>query len=363
MKRKFAGAALLMCLAAGAFMVQGCSKANPDGSSKENNNPRKLNVADYVTLGEYKGISITKTEPKTYTDADFDETIRRLFDQYEYYTLVPIEDRDAAENGDTLQIEYTGYMDGKPFAGGNGSANLTLGSNSFIPGFEEGLVGAKAGEEVTLDISFPDPYPNNPDFSGKPCQFKVTVKGLFTKEMDEFTDEFAKEMGYESAEQCRKKLISEQNQQYVDMADTANEKAALTAIIDGSTFSENFPEELWQEYYDEKFNTYATYADENNIPLGSFLATYADGMTVEELQNMSKDYADEQCRYYLVLMSIAEKEGITASDKEVESYEDMQKESFTMTDEEYSKYTNDIKVEEHIMSEKAMDLIMENVVY
>lgn len=143
-------------------------------------------ISKYVKLGDYKNLEVTETKTEI-TDADVEDYISQ---QLTYKAEEITEDRPVQEN-DTVNIDYTGYLDGEAFDGGSATdSDLLIGSNSFIDGFESGLIGKSKGEEVTLDLTFPDPYSNNPDLAGKPVQFKVKINAI--KAAPELTDEWVK---------------------------------------------------------------------------------------------------------------------------------------------------------------------------
>ena len=143
-------------------------------------------ISKYVKLGDYKNLEVTETKQEI-GDADVEDYISQ---QLTYKAEEITEDRPVQEN-DTVNIDYTGYLDGEAFDGGSATdADLLIGSNSFIEGFESGLIGKSKGEEVTLDLNFPDPYSNNPDLAGKAVQFKVKINTI--KAAPELTDEWVK---------------------------------------------------------------------------------------------------------------------------------------------------------------------------
>ena len=178
---------------------------------------------DYVTISQYKGLEVEKATPAEVTDEDVESYISSMCEANSTSTVVT--DR-VAQDGDTVTIDYEGKMDGVAFDGGSAvDAPLTLGSNSFIDGFEEGIVGHGIGETFDLDLVFPDPYPNNPDFAGKPVVFTVTVKGITQVDVPELTDELVKTTLSETSQ-----TVEEYKQEVRDFLESNNESAARNTL-------------------------------------------------------------------------------------------------------------------------------------
>ena len=187
-KWKIAG----ICLAAAvAVAASGCGKKTETESTAAESAAAETEeyVAESsVKLGEYKGIAVTVTEASV-TDEEVENQIQQVLNSKAEYREV---DR-AAQTGDQVNIDYKGLLDGEAFEGGTAEGyDLTLGSGSFIDGFEDGLVGAVKGDQKDLNLTFPDPYPNNPDLAGKEVVFEVTVNAVKERSIPELTDEFVK---------------------------------------------------------------------------------------------------------------------------------------------------------------------------
>ena len=229
------GAAALMMFATGCSGQKSAKDASQAESTAEGETPAETEeyVAEgSITLGEYKGIPVTVTEP-TVTDEEVDAQIQQLLNSSAEYLEV---DREA-QLGDQVNIDYKGMKDGVAFDGGTAEGyDLVLGSNSFIDGFESGLVGAKKGEEVTLNLTFPDPYQNNPDLAGQAVVFEVKVNNVKEKTVPELTDDFVAKVSPEdgTVEKLRenmKAFILEQKQYQIDNQRNTD---ILNAVIDKS---------------------------------------------------------------------------------------------------------------------------------
>ncbi|MBQ9347505.1 MAG: trigger factor, partial [Oscillibacter sp.] len=183
-----------------------------------------------VTLGQYKGLTAPKAEPKV-TEADVDARLQQLADRNTRLVSV---DREAKE-GDTVVIDFEGFLEGRPFEGGKGTNhNLELGSHSFVPGFEDQLIGAKAEDELDLDITFPDNYA--PELAGRDVVFKVKVHEVKEKDVPEMDDEFAKDVSeFDTLAELRadleKKLLDGMNKD----AQRVYEDALMEQVAEGIT--------------------------------------------------------------------------------------------------------------------------------
>lgn len=393
MRRKFMGrravAVSLTAALAASMLMTGCNKTDSETSAAvtetetgtegetETEEPvtissetstaadlladRNIDLADYIELGEYKGIEVTKVEAEVYTEEDFEKDIQQYLNYQGEYDLEEITDHEEAELGDTVAIDYVGTMDGEEFSGGSGSSDLTLGSGSFIDGFEDGLVGAKVGDEVVLDLTFPEDYSSS-SLAGQDVTFTVTVNGLYTKQIHEFTDDMANSMfGYDSVEEAKLAIINSTNTDNQEEAEETMQSEMITKLIDASTIKA-YPEDLHQEYYDTYYNYYNDYATSYGYDLETFLSNYY-GMTEDDLKTAAESYADSQCSYFLVLMSIADKEGLSVTPEEVEDYVAAEIEENSLTASSFWSQVTEQDVRENLLGNKAIDLVMDNVVY
>ena len=156
----------------------------------------EINADEYVTLGDYKGLEVV-SNVVTITDADVDAYIEYMLSM-SGGALEEVTDRDVVENGDVANIDYIGKKDGVAFDGGTAEGyDLGIGTGTFIPGFEEGLVGVKKGETVDLNLTFPENY-SAADLAGAEVVFTVTVNGIYKEVTPEFTDEYVAELGIEN---------------------------------------------------------------------------------------------------------------------------------------------------------------------
>lgn len=348
------GAAALMMFATGCSGQKSAKDASQAESTAEGETPAEMEeyVAEgSITLGEYKGIPVTVTEP-TVTDEEVDAQIQQLLNSSAEYLEV---DREA-QLGDQVNIDYKGMKDGVAFDGGTAEGyDLVLGSNSFIDGFESGLVGAKKGEEVTLNLTFPDPYQNNPDLAGQAVVFEVKVNNVKEKTVPELTDDFVAKVSPEdgTVEKLRenmKAFILEQKQYQIDNQRNTD---ILNAVIDKSEIV------CATDDVDKNYETQVQYYTNQASMYGLDLATYASlmGMDEEGLKSELRNVARDMTKQEMLLKEIASRENITVTDEDREAlaerygYDSL--ESFLETaDKEI--------VDDTALMQKTLDFLVEN---
>ena len=348
------GAAALMMFATGCSGQKSAKDASQAESTAEGETPAETEeyVAEgSITLGDYKGIPVTVTEP-TVTDEEVDAQIQQLLNSSAEYLEV---DREA-QLGDQVNIDYKGMKDGVAFDGGTAEGyDLVLGSNSFIDGFESGLVGAKKGEEVTLNLTFPDPYLNNPDLAGQAVVFEVKVNNVKEKTVPELTDDFVAKVSPEdgTVEKLRenmKAFILEQKQYQIDNQRNTD---ILNAVIDKSEIV------CATDDVDKNYETQVQYYTNQASMYGLDLATYASlmGMDEEGLKSELRNVARDMTKQEMLLKEIASRENITVTDEDREAlaerygYDSL--ESFLETaDKEI--------VDDTALMQKTLDFLVEN---
>lgn len=271
-------------------------------------------LTEYVKLPEYKGITVTDIDLSS-VQADVESQILLARSNY----AEAVETDGPAALTDQVNIDFVGTMDGQTFEGGSAEdVDLTLGSGSFIAGFEEGLVGAKKGDTVTLDLAFPDPYTVNPAYSGKAVRFEVTVRHIYQQKLPDYTDEFVKKYyNYDTTaafEQALKESIeaqNESNRQYYKMAQVWQKLQEGTELI-------KYPETEYNTLYQNYIAYYTSEAKKLSMSLNEYAAQQME-MSVKEFE----DWVSSEVRAYLleemILYSIARAENITVSEEEYQS--------------------------------------------
>ena len=304
-----------------------------------------------VTLGEYKGLSAPKDEVKV-TAADVDDRLKQLSDRNTRLVSV---DREAKE-GDTAVIDFEGFLDGKPFDGGKGeNHSLELGSHSFVPGFEEQVVGMKAGEEKDIDITFPEDY--HADLAGKAVVFKVKVHEVKEKEVPTMDDEFAKDVSeFDTLKELKadlKKKITEERQKDADraFADTLMDQVAegITADI---------PDAMVEAQSHQFLDNFKMQIAQQGIPYDQYLKL--TGMDEAKLLEDAKEPALRQVKMDLAVAAIIKAENIEASDEDVEAEFQKLADQYSMDLEMVKKYLHADQVKDQIVSQKAVDIVVES---
>jgi len=298
-----------------------------------------------VEIQTYKGIKINKFE-YTVTDADVDKDIQSTRERVA--EKVEVTDR-AAEMGDTVKIDFVGTQDGKEFEGGTAEGyDLTLGSRSFIPGFEEGVVGMKIGEKKDVSVRFPDDYQAE-SLKGKDAVFAVTLHAITGKKLPELNDEFAKKMGSDTLEAYKAKVRERLEKNAETRSRNETENAILTEIAKGA--KAEIPDALISRQEDYSLRNMEYNLMYQGIKLDDYLKYI--GSTREEYKKNFEEEARRTVMHQLILEKIIKLENISASQEEIDAKVGEQAKSVGKSAEEYKKtmdprqleyIENDIKV-------------------
>lgn len=309
-----------------------------------------IDVEKCVTLGDYKGVTVEKTI-QSVTDEDVQNEIDNALANY------PVEVDQAAKEGDTVNIDYVGKIDGEEFDGGSDQgADLKLGSGKFIDGFEDGLIGARKGETRTLNLTFPEDYTQ--DLAGKAVEFTVTVNAV-KEPLSEPTDQWVADNieGYDNIADYKAGIRSEQEESNEQTAENQVRYAAWTQVIDNCTINE-YPEtlvEVGKKLYEQQVETYAKYA---GMELDAYIES--SGLTQEEYQSNMEEYGKNVAAQALVCQAICDKEGFAIGDNDYQkALQDMLTEYGCTEDELIQTYGQD-NVEQSIMLNRVSNLILEN---
>lgn len=325
-------------------------------------NNRASSYKKYVELGEYKGIEYTKTVEEVTED-----DIQSRLDSFvaEHTETEDVTDR-AVEDGDTVDIDYVGTMDGEEFEGGSAEgANLTIGSNSFIDGFESGLIGHNIGEEVSLDLRFPDPYTNDPEKSGKEVNFMVKINSISVQKTPELTDALVKEnTDYDTIAAYKESIREEMEKQNEETAENNAQQAIFEKVVANCTIT-GYDEAEVKKLVDDEFEsfkqtaqTYAAYGYSYEDVLAS------NGFeTEDDLKKGITEYVKGYLDQKMVLYCIADAEGIKVTseetDKMVQEYMDLYQ---VDTKEEVYDYFGDDYFEVRVLSDKVMEFLKVNAI-
>ena len=320
----------------------------------------EINVDEYVTLGEYKGLEVVNTQQPV-SDEEVDSYIEYLLSSTGG-ELEEIADRDVIENGDVANIDYVGKKDGAAFDGGTDEGyDLKIGSGSFIPGFEEGLVGVKKGETVDLELTFPENY-HAADLAGTKVVFTVTVNGIYKELVPEFNDEFVKGLGIENVsttEEYRSylKTTMEENEKQYALQDMQTQ--LLTIVTENATVSGR-PQELVDRFYQVNINNMTYNAMMYGMDLETFVSAYY-GMDNETFETETVAAAEESAKQALVCLKIAADENIVVTEEEVnEAIENNYAEYGYANAEDFKASIDMNEYKDSLLLNKIVDFLVEN---
>ena len=321
--------------------------------------PYEYDVESMVKLGEYKGLTYTETDISV-SDDEVESQINSTLTAHA--TAEQITDR-AVEDGDTVNIDFEGKIDGKTFDGGTASgASLTIGSGTFIDGFEDGLIGVKPGDKTTLKLKFPDEYKTNTDLAGKDVTFDVTVNYIKGDDIvPELDDDFVKGLNIDdvsNVKEYRAYVKSQLQANKESEAEKSKQSELLQQAVDNAEIKE-IPEELVTQYATQYTDYYKQYASYFGLELSDFLTQYMN-QTEEEFNQSAQDYGKERAGYMLVVSAIAKAEKVDVDalyDEKVAQYAEQSGYADAATlEKDYSKrYLNQI-----IINEEVQNILEEN---
>lgn len=308
-----------------------------------------------VTLGEYKGLEVEKAEA-TVTDEDVEAEINRLVQRNSSIENV----ERAAQDGDTVVIDFDGYIDGEPFEGGKGEEySLRLGSATFIPGFEDQVVGMNIGDEKDVNVTFPEDY-GAQELAGKPAVFKVKLIAVKETVSPVIDDEFAKDVSEtaDTLEDLRKELAEKLQKDKTEEAENAFKNAAVQAAMDNMTAV--IPDSMVEAQLDDMMQQYSMSMQQSGFSLEQYAQMM--GTTVAGLREQSRAGATAQIRNTLLLEKVAEVEAIEVSEEEIEEQYKKMAEEYQMEVDQVKQYLSAEELEREQKFQKAMDLITSTAV-
>ena len=314
-------------------------------------------VKPEVTLGDYKGVEVPKTEI-TVTDEDVEAELKK--EQEKNSRTISVEDR-AAQLNDIVTIDFEGSVDGVPFDGGQATEYpLTLGSNTFIPGFEEQLVGAKVGDDVDVKVTFPEEYQAK-ELAGKEAIFKCAVKKIEAKELPELDDDFAKDVSeFDTLAEYKEHVKTNLEDKKADEAKRAKEDAAVDKAIENAQM--DIPEAMIETQTRQMLDDFARRMQSQGLSMEQYMQF--SGMTIDGLKEQVRPEAETRIKSSLVLEQIAKDENIEVSEEEIDAEIEKMAKAYGMEADKLKEYMGDAEKESmkrDISVTKAVDLVMENV--
>ena len=307
----------------------------------------KCTVAVYpeVELGQYKGLEAVKAEVKVVA-ADVNARLKEMADRNS--RLVAVE--RAVKKGDTANIDFEGFDNGVAFEGGKGDAfDLEIGSGSFVPGFEDQLIGMKAGEEKDIDITFPENY--TPELAGKPVVFHVKVNEVKVKELPAIDDEFAKDVSeFDTLKELKADIKKKMIEERTTAAQRAFEDVLMTKVAEG--VKADIPEEMIELQAQQLVDGFKQQLAAQGIPYDQYLKM--TGMEEAKIMADAKEPAANQVKMDLAIRAIIKAEGLEVSDEEVETEMKNVADKYGMDLDTVKKYLRTEDVKEQVMREKVI---------
>ena len=311
----------------------------------------KATVAVYpeVTLGQYKGVEAPRAEVNV-TDEDVDARLKEMAERDS--RMVSVEDRPV-EKGDIVNIDFEGFLNGEPFDGGKSdSFDLEIGSGSFVPGFEDQLVGMNAGEEKDIDITFPEDY--HADLAGKAVVFHVKVNAIKVKELPALDDEFAKDVSeFDTLDELKKDVREKMLAERAEAAKRAFEDAAMSKVAAG--IQADIPDAMIEEQAKRFVDNFRMQLQSQGVPYEEYMKM--TGMEEEKLLADARVPAEGQVRMDLAIAAIVKAESLEASDEDVEAEYNKMAAQYGMDVENVKKYLDDAVIKEQIVRAKAVELV------
>jgi len=315
----------------------------------------KCTVAVYpeVKLGQYKGLEAPKAEVKV-AAADVNARLKEMADRNS--RLVSVE--RAVKKGDTADIDFEGFDNGVAFDGGKGeNFDLEIGSGSFVPGFEEQLIGMKAGEEKDIDITFPENYA--PELAGKPVVFHVKVNEVKVKEVPAVDDEFAKDVSeFDTLKELKADIKKKMTAERTEAAQRAFEDVLMAKVAEG--VEAEIPHEMVDLQAERMMEQFKQQLAAQGIPFDQYLKM--TGTTEADFRKQADGPAAEQVKMDLAVEAIIKAEGLEATDEDVENELKNVAEKYGMDLETVKKYLRPEDVKEQVIREKAVKIVADSAV-
>ena len=315
----------------------------------------KVTVQPEVELGQYKDLEVTKQNTEV-TDEDVDAELKRR--QQQQAELVLKEDAPA-ENGDTVVIDFEGKVDGEAFDGGSAqNHSLELGSNTFIPGFEDQLVGHKAGETVEVKVTFPEDYQAE-DLQGKDAVFTTTIHEVKTKELPALDDEFAKDVDeeVETLVELKAKIKEELAKNKAEFAKNQVQEEAIAAAVKNATIGE-IPTAMIEDDVQRQLDQYLSGMQQQGISPEMYYQL--TGTKEADLRKQFEDGAEERVKTNLVLEAVVAAEGLKASEEEINNEIKNLAAQYNMDEKAVRSALSDDMLDHDISVRKAVELIADS---
>ncbi len=311
-----------------------------------------------VELGEYKGVAVTKSEVSV-TDEEVDAELENIRNQQA--RTIEVTDR-AVQDGDTVIIDFEGFVDGNAFDGGKGeNHSLEIGSHAFIDTFEEQLIGKNAGDDTEVHVTFPQEY-HAKELAGKPAVFKVKIHSIRAKEVPELNDEFISDISeFETLDEYRADTREKLLKRKEDAAKGAKEDEAIQKIIDASKM--DIPAPMVDMQCENMIQEFEGRISQQGLSLEQYMQF--SGSNIEKIKDQVRPEAVQRIQSSLVLEKIAEKENVEVTEEEINAQIDKMAAVYGMPGEKMKEFLSEEDTENikrNLSIEKAVEIIMEHAV-
>ncbi|MEN1893526.1 trigger factor [Staphylococcus nepalensis] len=311
-------------------------------------------VEPEVELGEYKGLEVEKQNTEL-TEEELQESIDH---QLGHLAEMVVKEDGAVENGDTVNIDFDGYVDGEQFEGGQAEGyDLEIGSGAFIPGFEEQLVGVKAGEEKDVTVTFPEEY-HAEELAGKEATFKTKVNEIKYKDVPELNDEIANELDAEanSVDEYKDNLRKRLAEQKATEAENTQKEEAINKATNNTTI--NIPEAMIKTELDRMVQEFGQRMQQQGLNLETYFQI--SGQDESQLREQMKDDAEERVKTNLTLTAIADAEEVEVTDADIDKELEKMSEQFNISVEDIKQTLGNTDiVKNDVRIQKVIDLLVE----
>ena len=314
----------------------------------------KVTVKPEVELGEYKGLKATKKSTKVTADEVKAELARM---QEQNSTVSDVDDR-AVKKNDIVVIDFEGFVDGKAFEGGKAEKyELTIGSNQFIPGFEDQIIGHKIGDKFDVNVKFPEDY--QADLASKDAVFKIKLHGIKVKEVPALDDEFAKDVSeFDTLDELKKDIKKQLEKRKNYDAENELHNTLLEEVAKG--IKAEIPEAMIEKTIDDDVNEYSYRLQSQGLKLETYLKY--TGMDIKGFREGFKERAETQVRLNLALEKIIEKEKIEVTEEDIEAEYKKYADAYNMDIDTIKKAVSAESLKPELASRKAIDLIVDSAV-
>ena len=317
-----------------------------------------VTVEPEVKLGDYKGLEIEKQDSEL-TDQDLQDEIDHSLG---HLADMVVKEDGAVEEGDTVNIDFDGYVDGEQFEGGQADGyDLEIGSGSFIPGFEDQLVGVKTGEEKDVVVTFPEEY-HAEELAGKEATFKTKVNEIKYKEVPELTDEIANELDSDanSVDEYKENLRKRLSEQKAQDAENVEKEEAINKATENTTI--DIPQAMIDTELDRMVQEFGQRIQQQGLDLQTYFQI--SGQDESQLREQMKDDAEQRVKTNLTLSAIADEENIEVTDEDIDKKLEKMSSQFNISVEDIKQTLGNTDIiKNDVRIQKVIDLLRDNAKY